>query len=146
MRHRVLGGAGRPAGRPRPNKVVTEVPVDAGRCWAEQNRFSVIPAVYNTGHARTLPEFAATLPDDHTFPIDVVYTWVDDSDPRWRASRTPPARGSPASPAAACTTWRPTTRATPAVTSCGTPCAPSTSTPRGCGTSSWSPPDRCRPG
>lgn len=72
---------------PRPNKVVTEVPVDAGRCWAEQNRFSVIPAVYNTGHARTLPEFAATLPDDHTFPTDVVYTWVDDSDPRWRASR-----------------------------------------------------------
>ncbi|WP_395573571.1 stealth family protein [Streptomyces sp. BK79] len=72
---------------PRPNKVVTEIPVDAGRCWAEQNRFSPVPAVYSTGHTRTLPEFAAALPDDHLFPIDVVYTWVDDSDPAWRASR-----------------------------------------------------------
>lgn len=72
---------------PRPNKVVTEVPVDAGRCFAEQKRFSPVPLVYTTGHARTLPEFAAALPDDHLFPIDVVYTWVDDSDPAWRASR-----------------------------------------------------------
>ncbi|MHC3469586.1 stealth family protein [Streptomyces sp. 7R007] len=72
---------------PRPNRVVTEVPVDRGRCWVEQKRFSTVPAVYDTGHARTLPEFAAALPEDHLFPIDVVYTWVDDSDPVWRASR-----------------------------------------------------------
>ncbi|MEV5440227.1 stealth family protein [Streptomyces sp. NPDC052682] len=72
---------------PRPNKVVTEVAVDAGRCYAEQKRFSAVPSVYTTGHARTLPEFVAALPDDHLFPIDVVYTWVDDSDPHWRASR-----------------------------------------------------------
>ncbi|MFF4833030.1 stealth family protein [Streptomyces sp. NPDC001315] len=72
---------------PRPNRVVTEVPVDAGRCWAEQKRFSTVPPAYTTGHARTLPEFVAALPDDHLFPIDVVYTWVDDSDPGWRASR-----------------------------------------------------------
>lgn len=72
---------------PRPNRVMTEVPVDAGRCQAEQKRFSVVPPAYGTGHARTLPEFVAALPDDHLFPIDVVYTWVDDSDPHWRASR-----------------------------------------------------------
>ncbi|MEU1080182.1 stealth family protein [Streptomyces sp. NPDC005908] len=72
---------------PRPNKVVTEIPVDAGRILVEQKRFSPVPSLYDTGQARTLPEFAATLPDDHTFPIDVVYTWVDDSDPRWRAGR-----------------------------------------------------------
>ncbi|WP_416980337.1 stealth family protein [Streptomyces sp. T028] len=72
---------------PRPNRVMTEVPVDAGRCWVEQNRFSVVPAVYSTGHARTLPEFVAALPEDHLFPVDVVYTWVDDSDPVWRAHR-----------------------------------------------------------
>lgn len=72
---------------PRPNRVVTEVPVDAGRCWAEQKRFSPVPAAYTTGHARTLPEFVAALPDDHLFPIDVVYTWVDDTDPVWRARR-----------------------------------------------------------
>ncbi|MEU9289202.1 stealth family protein [Streptomyces sp. NPDC048275] len=72
---------------PRPNRVVTEIPVDAGRCQVEQNRFSAVPAVYTTGHARTVPEFVAALPDDHLFPIDVVYTWVDDSDPVWRASK-----------------------------------------------------------
>ncbi|MEV6000081.1 stealth family protein [Streptomyces griseomycini] len=72
---------------PRPNKVVTDIPADAGRCQVEQKRFSPVPAIYSTGHARTLPEFAAALPDDHLFPIDVVYTWVDDSDPEWRASR-----------------------------------------------------------
>ncbi|WP_340375176.1 stealth family protein [Streptomyces sp. SS7] len=72
---------------PRPNRVMTEVPLDAGRCWAEQKRFSAVPAVYSTGHARTLPEFVAALPEDHLFPIDVVYTWVDDSDPVWRANR-----------------------------------------------------------
>ncbi|MFJ5898531.1 stealth family protein [Streptomyces sp. NPDC093064] len=77
---------------PRPNKVTTEVPLDAGRCWAEQKRFSTVPGPYTTGQARTLPEFVAALPDDHLFPIDVVYTWVDDSDPVWR-SRRDAARG-----------------------------------------------------
>ncbi|MEU4149373.1 stealth family protein [Streptomyces sp. NPDC026659] len=72
---------------PRPNKVVTEIPVDAGRCWAGQKRFSTVPGPYLTGRTRTLPEFLAALPDDHLFPIDVVYTWVDDSDPLWRARR-----------------------------------------------------------
>jgi hypothetical protein len=72
---------------PRPNKVVTEIPADAGRTYAEQRCFSPVPSVYTTGHARTLPEFVAALPDDHLFPIDVVYTWVDDSDPAWRAAR-----------------------------------------------------------
>ncbi|MFD8723720.1 stealth family protein [Streptomyces sp. NPDC059629] len=84
---------------PRPNRVVTEVPVDAGRCWTEQKRFSPVPAVYVTGHARTLPEFAAALPDDHLFPIDVVYTWVDDSDPVWRAGRDAFRRELDGSPA-----------------------------------------------
>ncbi|MFF8945177.1 stealth family protein [Streptomyces sp. NPDC014864] len=72
---------------PRPNRVVSEVPVGAGRCWAQQKRFSEVPVMYTTGQARTLPEFVAALPDDHPFPIDVVYTWVDDSDPRWRARK-----------------------------------------------------------
>lgn len=72
---------------PRPNRVVAEVPVDAGHCRVEQKRFSAVPAMYTTGQARTLPEFAAALPDDHHFPIDVVYTWVDDSDPVWRARK-----------------------------------------------------------
>lgn len=35
---------------------------------------------------RTLAPFTATLVDDVTFPVDVVYTWVDGSDPQWRAA------------------------------------------------------------
>ncbi|MGW2206565.1 stealth family protein [Streptomyces sp. NPDC001774] len=72
---------------PRPNSVVTEVPADHEASWAEQKLFSAVPAPYHTGHARTLPEFMAPLPGDHPFPVDVVYTWVDDSDPVWRESK-----------------------------------------------------------
>ncbi|MEV0371737.1 stealth family protein [Streptomyces sp. NPDC050636] len=32
---------------------------------------------------RTREEFTTVLPRDITFPIDVVYTWVDGSDPKW---------------------------------------------------------------
>jgi hypothetical protein len=72
---------------PRPNRVMTRTPVGAGRCWAEQRLFSPLPGAYTSGHARTMPEFTAPLPEDHLFPIDVVYTWVDDSDPVWRAAK-----------------------------------------------------------
>ncbi|MEW2075666.1 stealth family protein [Streptomyces sp. NPDC013433] len=72
---------------PRPNRVIDAVPAGAPRKSAPQSLFSPIPPVYHTGHARTLAEFAVPLPEDHQFPIDVVYTWVDDSDPVWRASR-----------------------------------------------------------
>jgi hypothetical protein len=72
---------------PRPNRVIDAVPVSAPRKSAPQSLFSPIPPAYHTGEARTLAEFAVPLPEDHRFPIDVVYTWVDDSDPVWRASR-----------------------------------------------------------
>lgn len=72
---------------PRPNRVMTQTPVAAERCWAPQRLFSPLPDAYSSGHARTFPEFTAALPEDHHFPIDVVYTWVDDSDPVWRASK-----------------------------------------------------------
>ena len=36
---------------------------------------------------RTRPEFAVNRPDDVTFPVDVVYTWVDGSDPVWQRRR-----------------------------------------------------------
>ncbi|MGW7356900.1 stealth family protein [Streptomyces sp. NPDC054802] len=72
---------------PRPNRVIDAIPVSAPRRSAPQRLFSPIPPAYHTGDARTLAEFAVPLPEDHQFPIDVVYTWVDDSDPVWRASR-----------------------------------------------------------
>nr|WP_206210550.1 stealth family protein [Streptomyces sp. SID10362] len=72
---------------PRPNSVVSNF-VDVGeRVEAPQALFSLIPGAYATGLTRTLPEFTQPLPEDHLFPIDVVYTWVDDSDPVWAAER-----------------------------------------------------------
>ncbi|CAM3832692.1 stealth family protein [Nocardiopsis rhodophaea] len=38
-------------------------------------------------HFPTFPAFVRRLPDDITFPIDVVYTWVDGADPEWAAER-----------------------------------------------------------
>jgi hypothetical protein len=35
----------------------------------------------------TLEPFTKKLVSDITFPVDVVYTWVDDSDPRWQERR-----------------------------------------------------------
>ncbi|WP_405900480.1 stealth family protein [Streptomyces sp. NBC_00727] len=72
---------------PRPNRVVTEVAVDAPRHIVPQALFALIPGAYSTGSARTVAEFTQPLADDHLFPIDVVYTWVDDSDPQWSAER-----------------------------------------------------------
>ncbi|MEU3606021.1 stealth family protein [Streptomyces sp. NPDC035033] len=72
---------------PRPNRVVAQAPADAPTVTAPQALFSPVPGRYTTGHARTLPEFTAQLPEDHTFPVDVVYTWVDSDDPVWRDSK-----------------------------------------------------------
>ncbi|MFD0027200.1 stealth family protein [Streptomyces sp. NPDC055059] len=78
---------------PRPNRVADSIPVDAPRRSAPQALFSPVPPAYTTGDATTIAEFSVRLPEDHAFPIDVVYTWVDDSDPAWRAGRDT-ARGA----------------------------------------------------
>ncbi|MGD6748493.1 stealth family protein [Streptomyces sp. BH106] len=44
--------------------------------------------------------FAEPLPDDVDFPVDVVYTWVDGSDPQWQQRRAA-AVGEPYHPEAA---------------------------------------------
>ncbi|WP_307124333.1 stealth family protein [Streptomyces sp. B1I3] len=72
---------------PRPNAVVTELPADPEFRVVEQRVFSAVPNPYHTGYARTVSEFTARLPGDHMYPIDVVYTWVDDADPVWRAGK-----------------------------------------------------------
>lgn len=128
---------------PRSNEVLTEF-IDVGeRVAAPQAMFSLIPGAYSTGMVRTLPEFTDPLPHDHLFPVDVVYTWVDDSDPVWSAEREAVRSGGQSAP---CTPRPPTTPASPAATNCATPCARCTSTRRGYVTSTWSPPGRCRAG
>ncbi|MFD7293873.1 stealth family protein [Streptomyces sp. NPDC059897] len=52
------------------------------------------------GEVPTRREFAEPLPDDIHFPVDVVYTWVDGSDPQWQRRRAA-AVGEPYHPEAA---------------------------------------------
>ncbi|WP_329433696.1 stealth family protein [Streptomyces sp. NBC_01280] len=83
---------------PRSNEVLTEF-IDVGeRVAAPQAMFSLIPGAYSTGMVRTLPEFTDPLPHDHLFPVDVVYTWVDDSDPVWSAEREAVRSGGQSAP------------------------------------------------
>jgi Stealth protein CR2, conserved region 2/Stealth protein CR3, conserved region 3/Stealth protein CR4, conserved region 4/Stealth protein CR1, conserved region 1 len=73
---------------PRPNRVAESVtlhghtvPVSAGRLTAFAPRDSSGP------YFQTRAELAAVGPDEVTFPIDVVYTWVDGADPDWQARK-----------------------------------------------------------
>ncbi|MFD7863730.1 stealth family protein [Streptomyces sp. NPDC057682] len=84
---------------PRPNRVVDLVPAATARPVAPQALFALVPGAYTTGVAHTLPEFTQPLPDDHLFPVDVVYTWVDDKDPVWAAKRDAARSGRAGSPA-----------------------------------------------
>nr|WSW66130.1 stealth family protein [Streptomyces sp. NBC_00995] len=86
---------------PRPNRVVDLIPADTERPVAPQALFALVPGAYTTGVTRTLPEFTQPLPDDHLFPVDVVYTWVDDSDPVWAAERDAARSGRLGAPAPA---------------------------------------------
>ncbi|MET7535391.1 stealth family protein [Streptomyces sp. NPDC005507] len=83
---------------PRSNEVLTEFNDVGERVAAPQAMFSLIPGAYSTGMVRTLPEFTDPLPHDHLFPVDVVYTWVDDSDPVWSAEREAVRSGGQATP------------------------------------------------
>jgi hypothetical protein len=73
---------------PRPNRVADSVPAGGARVLAEDPVFvrTPMPATAAVAHP-TLPDFLGVLLDDVTFPIDVVYTWVDGNDPAWRARR-----------------------------------------------------------
>lgn len=66
---------------PRPNRWTSEVPAGAATATVEVAGVAV----------PTLPLMALPTAYDATFPIDVVYTWVDGDDPEWNAARQ--ARG-----------------------------------------------------
>ena len=63
---------------PRPNRVADVVPVSAQVASAVQVGQRRVP---------TFEPFTWTLTDDVTFPVDVVYTWVDGADPQHAARR-----------------------------------------------------------
>ncbi len=74
---------------PRPNHCTLKVAAHAAE--VEVPAATLTQFTHATGHTqpmvRTRPEFAVNRPDDITFPIDVVYTWVDGDDPQWQRRR-----------------------------------------------------------
>ncbi|MGC9667532.1 stealth family protein [Planosporangium sp. 12N6] len=72
---------------PRPNRVADTVPADEPLVLAEDAVFMRTPLPGAAVKHPTHSAFLGDLLDDITFPIDVVYTWVDGADPAWRARR-----------------------------------------------------------
>ncbi|WTW94890.1 stealth family protein [Streptomycetaceae bacterium NBC_01309] len=76
---------------PRPNRVADELPSDTGVAdIVVGEEFLTNPWAPHgaAGRPRPIPAaFDIPLPDDITFPVDAVYTWVDGGDAAWQARR-----------------------------------------------------------
>ncbi|WP_432252399.1 stealth family protein [Streptomyces sp. HNM1019] len=75
---------------PRFNRTTASVPLVGEPVRAPDQLFTRLapPVGWQPGPlVRTRPEFLTRLPDEVRFPIDVVYTWVDGSDPQWQRRR-----------------------------------------------------------
>jgi hypothetical protein len=72
---------------PRTNPVADVVPVDEPVTTAPESVFSAFAPIGDDVRYRTREIFTMTSPDRVAFPIDVVYTWVDGSDPAWQARK-----------------------------------------------------------
>ncbi|MFJ9539891.1 stealth family protein [Streptomyces sp. NPDC101225] len=74
---------------PRPNRVTEDVALDAPRVTVPISRLTGFAALHTrrTRSVRTIRPCADPLPEDVRFPVDVVYTWVDGSDPEWQRRR-----------------------------------------------------------
>ncbi|AKL70144.1 sugar phosphotransferase [Streptomyces sp. Mg1] len=75
---------------PRRNFITESVPVEAPSVEVPATTFTA-PWGTRTSTAmtvRTRAEFTTKVPGDIPFPVDVVYTWVDGSDPAWLRRRS----------------------------------------------------------
>jgi hypothetical protein len=68
---------------PRSNPVADVVEAGDPPVFAPENVFGPFCPPGETVHYRTREVFTMVSPDRVSFPIDVVYTWVDGSDPAW---------------------------------------------------------------
>jgi hypothetical protein len=69
---------------PRRNPVADSIPVTEPVTVAPETTFGSFSARGDTTGYRTRRIFTCVDPDRVDFPIDVVYTWVDGSDPAWQ--------------------------------------------------------------
>jgi hypothetical protein len=73
---------------PRPNRMTRALPGPQEPVAAPAEGFTRLAGRQPGGATvRTRPEMTGRLPEDIDFPIDVVYTWVDGTDPAWRRRR-----------------------------------------------------------
>jgi len=69
---------------PRSNPVADVVPADEPAVYAPEPVFGGFSSPADATLYRTREVFTMVSPDRVSFPIDVVYTWVDGGDPAWR--------------------------------------------------------------
>ncbi|MEV4641104.1 stealth family protein [Actinoplanes sp. NPDC049548] len=84
--HTVKGKDGAPdvIASPRRNRVGSTLPAEGEHRLAPPTALSsVMPLSDTVARYRTRSEFAEVPAEDVRFPIDIVYTWVDGSDPDW---------------------------------------------------------------
>ncbi|MEV4329382.1 stealth family protein [Streptomyces sp. NPDC049597] len=74
---------------PRPGKIAAALPVRGKSVTAPESYFTSLAPRESADAAQvpTRPEMAVVHTDEVTFPIDVVYTWVDGADPAWLRRR-----------------------------------------------------------
>jgi hypothetical protein len=75
---------------PRPNRVTEDMALHEPRVSVPVSRLTGFAALHTrrTQSVRTIEACADVLPEDVRFPVDVVYTWVDGSDPDWQRRRS----------------------------------------------------------
>lgn len=74
---------------PRQNRTFPEIRADSAPVQAPGELFAPLasPDRRDLPPVLTRPEFLASSEEHVPFPIDLVYTWVDGSDPQWQRSR-----------------------------------------------------------
>ncbi|WP_052359553.1 stealth family protein [Actinoplanes friuliensis] len=72
---------------PRSNPIADVIPADEPVVSAPEPAFGAFSAPDDTTRYRTREIFTLPSPDRISFPIDVVYTWVDGGDPAWQARK-----------------------------------------------------------
>ncbi|RZU49763.1 Stealth-like protein [Krasilnikovia cinnamomea] len=80
---------------PRDNPIADVIKVDEPVTTAPEAAFGPFSAASDHTRYRTREVFTLADPDRISFPIDVVYTWVDGDDPAWRARKAEALRGNP---------------------------------------------------
>ncbi|GAA2472703.1 exopolysaccharide phosphotransferase [Winogradskya humida] len=72
---------------PRPNPIADVIALDEPVAHASEAAFGPFSSPHDVSAYRTKQIFTMPGPDRIAFPIDVVYTWVDGSDPSWQARK-----------------------------------------------------------